>query len=258
MEDREKEIRTFFRDHNYNDWNDCDIAHLLSIIDSLRSQKELIAELQGIKGDEIVNLKECVQEALERYDRCTANANMSHAGAAKMVMDDILTQFEIKNKINLAKKEWNWAKNKKEKEEKSFAEDADREMVEDREKRLRSLTDYQHRPFGASDILYLFSLIDSLRVENIKIRHEWFEKGKNTILRKNQSGCCCIIGEGDELTSLCALHQELIDSLRASQKELIEAGENIILTCFSQNGYINSHDIRRLKEAIEKVSEKKN
>lgn len=38
-----------------------------------------------------------------------------------------------------------------------------------------------------------------------------FSKGKNSVLRKNQSGCCCIIDDNDAIISLCGAHQTLID-----------------------------------------------
>lgn len=47
--------------------------------------------------------------------------------------------------------------------------------------------------------------------ERGKQNKEWFEKGKNSVLRKNQSGCCCIINDNNEIVSLCAAHLEHLE-----------------------------------------------
>ena len=37
---------------------------------------------------------------------------------------------------------------------------------------------------------------------------EWFERGKNSILRKNESGCCCKMDEdGETISELCLAHK---------------------------------------------------
>ena len=36
---------------------------------------------------------------------------------------------------------------------------------------------------------------------------EGFEKGKMSIMRKNQSGCCCIIDNNDNVISVCGAHE---------------------------------------------------
>jgi len=43
---------------------------------------------------------------------------------------------------------------------------------------------------------------------------KWFKKGQNSVLRKNQSGCSCIINDDDEVLSVCGAHQQWADSLR--------------------------------------------
>lgn len=37
---------------------------------------------------------------------------------------------------------------------------------------------------------------------------KWFEKGRESVLRKNESGCCCEFSEADEITHLCLAHAE--------------------------------------------------
>lgn len=44
---------------------------------------------------------------------------------------------------------------------------------------------------------------------------KWFEKGRESVLRTNKSGCCCIIENDDTVTELCAAHKEYIDNYRA-------------------------------------------
>lgn len=36
---------------------------------------------------------------------------------------------------------------------------------------------------------------------------DWFEKGRNSVLRENKSGCCCIINDADEVVSACEAHK---------------------------------------------------
>ena len=53
---------------------------------------------------------------------------------------------------------------------------------------------------------------DSGQVEPIvslaNIKHIWFKKGQNSVLRKNKSGCCCIIDDNDNIISACGAHAE--------------------------------------------------
>ena len=61
-------------------------------------------------------------------------------------------------------------------------------------------------------------IIDELRSEidalNRTLPAKWFKKGQNSVLRKNQSGCSCIINDDDEVLSVCGAHQQWADSLR--------------------------------------------
>lgn len=41
-------------------------------------------------------------------------------------------------------------------------------------------------------------------------RKEWFDKGRNSVLRDNKSGCCCLFNEQDEIVSVCMAHKELL------------------------------------------------
>jgi len=44
--------------------------------------------------------------------------------------------------------------------------------------------------------------------EKDAIKKRWFLKGQQSIKRKNESGCTCIINDNDEIESLCSLHRE--------------------------------------------------
>jgi len=53
----------------------------------------------------------------------------------------------------------------------------------------------------------------------MSIESEWFEKGRNSILRQNRSGCCCKFNEEDtEIVSVCEAHKELINTKIAKLK----------------------------------------
>ena len=43
----------------------------------------------------------------------------------------------------------------------------------------------------------------------------WFAKGQNSVLRKNKSGCSCIINDDDEVVSVCGAHEWWADSLKS-------------------------------------------
>lgn len=42
---------------------------------------------------------------------------------------------------------------------------------------------------------------------------EGFHKGRESVLRTNQSGCCCILNDSDEIISVCGAHEQWEDSL---------------------------------------------
>lgn len=49
---------------------------------------------------------------------------------------------------------------------------------------------------------------------------EWFKKGQESIRRKNQSGCCCNLGDdGEEVIGACGLHQEWLEAQLATARE---------------------------------------
>ena len=59
-----------------------------------------------------------------------------------------------------------------------------------------------------------------------------FKKGQKSILRKNKSGCCCIIDDNDNVISVCGAHQQwLEDHLTPTVPEWI----NATFACF---GYV--------------------
>lgn len=39
-----------------------------------------------------------------------------------------------------------------------------------------------------------------------------FKAGQNSVLRKNQSGCCCIINDKEEVVSVCDAHREWLEA----------------------------------------------
>ena len=48
---------------------------------------------------------------------------------------------------------------------------------------------------------------------------KWFAKGQNSVLRKNQSGCSCIINDDDEVVSVCGAHQDWADFRETARYE---------------------------------------
>lgn len=74
----------------------------------------------------------------------------------------------------------------------------------------------------------------NLKTENARLKHEaskWFQKGRESVLRENRSGCCCKLDEdGNELLEPCLLHEQwLVNSVSRSisrikqdKSELIE------------------------------------
>ena len=42
------------------------------------------------------------------------------------------------------------------------------------------------------------------------LRSEWFKKGQNSVKRKNESGCCCVIDNEDKVVSVCGAHEEWV------------------------------------------------
>ena len=73
----------------------------------------------------------------------------------------------------------------------------------------------------------------------MSIESEWFEKGRNSILRQNRSGCCCKFNEEDtEIVSVCEAHKELINTkiakLKAEKERLRELvkSKDELLVCY--------------------------
>ena len=60
------------------------------------------------------------------------------------------------------------------------------------------------------------------------LREEWFNKGRESVLRKNQSGCCCLFDENDNIVSLCDAHRAWAEAELARWKPLIEAAEELL------------------------------
>jgi len=49
--------------------------------------------------------------------------------------------------------------------------------------------------------------------ERARLIKKWYEKGQDSIRRKNESGCCCIIDEedGETIISVCGAHAQWLD-----------------------------------------------
>jgi hypothetical protein len=63
-----------------------------------------------------------------------------------------------------------------------------------------------------------------------KVKAEWFKNGRESILRKNKSGCCCLFDEEDNIVSLCDAHRELVEKAEAKLEKfrpLIEAWNRV-------------------------------
>jgi len=51
-----------------------------------------------------------------------------------------------------------------------------------------------------------------MKCENCRKRFaEGFLRGRESVFRKNQNGCTCIIDDGDNIIQICGAHQELIE-----------------------------------------------
>lgn len=49
---------------------------------------------------------------------------------------------------------------------------------------------------------------------------EGYHKGREAILRTNQSGCCCIVNDSDEIVSVCGAHEQWGDNLLKKLKTI--------------------------------------
>lgn len=49
------------------------------------------------------------------------------------------------------------------------------------------------------------------RLEDEKSSARWFKKGRESVLRDNKSGCCCLFDEKDNLVSICNAHKEWVE-----------------------------------------------
>lgn len=58
---------------------------------------------------------------------------------------------------------------------------------------------------------------------------EWFEKGRQSVLRKNKSGCCCLMDENDNIVSLCEAHKNYIQNRPTVTEEFVEKWQRKIL-----------------------------
>lgn len=47
--------------------------------------------------------------------------------------------------------------------------------------------------------------------DEIKVSAIWFKKGRESVLRDNPSGCCCLFDEKDNLVSICNAHKQWVE-----------------------------------------------
>lgn len=47
---------------------------------------------------------------------------------------------------------------------------------------------------------------------------KWYQKGQESVKRENQSGCCCIIDDGDKIVEVCAAHLAWREPLKQALK----------------------------------------
>ena len=53
-----------------------------------------------------------------------------------------------------------------------------------------------------------------MECENCKKRFaQGFEKGQESVLRQNKSGCCCIIDDNEDVVSVCGAHENWLESV---------------------------------------------
>jgi hypothetical protein len=55
-------------------------------------------------------------------------------------------------------------------------------------------------------------------ITKLKERPTWadgFNKGREAVLRNNESGCCCLFNEDEEIVSVCGAHKEREAALQA-------------------------------------------
>jgi len=64
----------------------------------------------------------------------------------------------------------------------------------------------------SAELIKAADKIETLEAENARLKQEnskWFEKGRESVLRDNRSGCCCKFDEDEsELLEPCLLHKE--------------------------------------------------
>ena len=84
----------------------------------------------------------------------------------------------------------------------------------------------------------------------MSIHLEWFKKGQNSVLRKNKSGCCCIIADdGETIIESCGAHKQHVDNTR----HLL----NILAVVHRDGGhYVETHGIEKsVADAMEIISD---
>lgn len=77
---------------------------------------------------------------------------------------------------------------------------------------------------------------------------EWFEKGRNSVLRKNESGCCCKIDEdGETIITLCECHKSHYQELSEVWRNKVHMLEDDLAKAWAEN--------KQLKNITETASE---
>lgn len=77
-----------------------------------------------------------------------------------------------------------------------------------------------------------------------------FDDGRQSVLRKNESGCCCLFNEDDEIVELCMEHKVLMNSGITAKKALDE----IIACLFSSKPHYET--IEKILKIVEEYENK--
>jgi len=67
--------------------------------------------------------------------------------------------------------------------------------------------------------LCLQDLTDIAEEAKSKRFAEGFKKGQESVKRRNKSGCCCIIEDSGEITSVCGAHKEWLEEAVREAKD---------------------------------------
>jgi hypothetical protein len=85
-----------------------------------------------------------------------------------------------------------------------------------------------------------------------KYPSEWFEKGRNSIKRQNQSGCVCIVNDDGTVDGICGAHADWLETetekLKAELADLNEKIKQIRQACIDTDPMLA---LGRIEEILE-------